>query len=99
MKVDFNKKFVNFNGEVLKDANTQREITLGEVCVEALLSTDRENPISGTEKLERYNLAMEIHSGKKEVLSPEEIVLIKELVGKLYTTIIVGQAFPILDGE
>lgn len=99
MKVDFTKKFCNLNGEVLKDANSQREVTLGEVCVEALLSTDKENPISGTDKLERYNLALEIHTGKKETLSAEEIVLLKDLLGKLYTPIIVGQAFPMLDSE
>lgn len=98
MKIDFTKKFTNFNGEVLKDAVSQKELSLGDVCIEALLAIEKENPIDAKEKVRRYELALEIHRGK-DSLSAEEVVLLKELIGKYYTTIIVGQALPILDSE
>jgi len=99
MKIDFKKKFTNLNGEVLKDANTNKEFILGDVCVECLLSVDKEENIDGMEKVRRYNLALEIYQGKKDSLEAEDIVLLKKLIGKLYTPIIVGQALPLLEGE
>lgn len=99
MKIDFNKKFTNFNGEVLKDSQSGKELSLGDVCVEALMAVDQNNPIEGVEKMKRYNLALDIHKGNKDSLSAEDIVLLKELVGKYFTTIVVGQALPMLDNS
>jgi len=99
MKIDFSKKFTNFNGEVLKDTQSQKELALSDICIESLLSVDPKSPVEGVEKLKRYNLAMEIYQGKKESLSAEEVVLLKELIGKYYTTLVVGQAFPMLDTD
>lgn len=98
MKIDFSKKFTNFNGEVLKDATSGLELSLGEVCIESLMAVDKDNVIDASEKIRRYNLASEIYKNKDN-LSAEEIVLLKELIGKYYAPIIVGQAFPILDGD
>ena len=53
-------------------------------------------PIDGEEKLRRYDLGMEIHKGRKEELTPEEIVLLKELVGKFMPTLVSGQVFKML---
>ena len=97
MKIDFTKKFTNFNGEVLKDAASGREMSLGDICVEALLAVDMKETLDGAEKVKRYNLASEIYKNK-EGLSAEEIVLLKGLIGKYYAPLVVGQAFPILDG-
>ena len=99
MKIDFTKKFTNFVGEVLTEATSKREMTLGEVCIEALLAVDKSETLDGMEKVRRYNLAQDIYSGKKDSLTSEDIVLLKELIGKYYTPIVVGQAFPLLDGD
>lgn len=97
MKIDFSKQLVNLNGDVVKDEATDKPISLSKVCVEALLANDQREVIDGTEKLKRYELAKAIHEGKKDSLSAEEVVLLKELVGKYYTTMIVGQVIPMLD--
>ncbi len=99
MKIDFSQKFSGFDGATMKDTKTDKELSLADICVEALLSVDREDPIDGIEKLKRYDLALEIYQGKKESLSAEEVVLLKELVGKYFTTLVVGQAFPMLDSD
>ena len=99
MKIDFTKKFTNFDGKPLVDQSSQKELSLGDVCVEALLAVDQKDPIDGVEKVRRYSLATEIYKGNKESLSAEEAVLLKELVGKYFTTMIVGQALPFLDSD
>jgi hypothetical protein len=99
MKIDFNKKFTNFTGEVLKDSQSGRELSLADVCVEALMAMDQKEPIEGADKVKRYNLALSIHKGDKDSLSAEEIVLLKELIGKYFATMIVGQALPMLESD
>ena len=99
MKIDFNKKFTNFNGDVLKDSQSQKELSLKDVCVEALMVVDQKEEIGGEEKVKRYNLALDIYNGKKENLSSEEIVLLKELIGRYFSTIVVGQALKMLEND
>ena len=99
MKIDFTKKFTNFTGEILKDSQSGKELSLSDVCVEALMAVDSKESIDGMEKLKRYNLALDIHKGEKDSLSSEEVVLLKELIGKYFTTIIVGQALPMLESN
>jgi len=99
MKIDFSKKFKNFNGEILKDSQSQKELTLLDICVESLMAIDPKEPIDGSEKVKRYNLACDIHSKRKDSLLAEEIVLLKDLIGKYFTTIIVGQAVPMLEND
>lgn len=98
MKIDFTRKFTNFDGKTLTDEATKQELSLGDVCISALLASDKSDVLDGKEKIVRYNLASEIHKGK-ESLTAEEVVLLKDLIGKYFTTIIVGQALPLLDSE
>lgn len=56
--------------------------------------------MSGEEKCKRYDLAMRIHKATAKDLADlqvEEIALLKKLIGRGYSTLIVGQAFKILD--
>lgn len=77
--------------------------TLRNISENVLLSqetdgTGKPKEMSGKEKCERYDLAMRIHKGKGLVdLQSEEISLLKKLIGRGYSTLIVGQAFEILD--
>lgn len=99
MKINFNQKFKNFTGEVLKDANSDKELSLKDVAIEALLAVEKDSSLDGMEKAKRYYLSVEIYQDKKEGLSSEEVVLLKQLIGKFFTPIIVGQAFMMLEGE
>ncbi len=99
MKIDFSKRLTNLQGQVLKDDTTGEEVTVGTICVQALLSTDREETLDGMEKVRRYELAKSIFNKEKESLSAEEVVLIKKMVGKFFTTVVAGQVLPMLDGS
>lgn len=77
--------------------------TLKKVCENVLLApeTDKNGEVkemSGEEKAKRYGLAKRIYTGTGLVdLQAEEIVLLKGLVGRMYPTLTVGQAFEVLD--
>lgn len=82
------------DGEPLKDGDT--EVTLGQVCVIALLNPKDE---PGSKKAEKYELAIRIKMAVDEVdVSAEEVVLLKEVIGYGYNALVVGQVYRILEG-
>ena len=93
MKIKLNAELKTLQGETLKEGNDN--ITLKSVMVGALLIP--EENIAGTEKAKRYGLAVKIETSTKEVeLEVEDVALIKEVIGKFYTTLIVGQCYELL---
>ena len=95
MKINFNQPIKNIQGEEIKD------LTLKTVSVEALLATfSDEQSLSGEEKAKRYVLATRIYANPEELdLTVEEIAKIKQLIGKGYGPLIVGQAWDMLEGN
>ena len=95
MKINFNQPIKNIQGEEIKD------LTLKTVSVEALLATfSDEQSLSGEEKAKRYVLATRIYANSEELdLTVEEISKIKQLIGKGYGPLVVGQAWEILEGK
>lgn len=108
MKINFNTPLKDLEGEVLKRETTEgnkiiktkNDFRLRDVCVNALLANidnESENKIDGTEKMKRYLLATKIQKANKLDLKAEEITKLKELIGKVYGTLIVGEAFTLLE--
>ena len=102
MKINFNQNLVNLEGEGLKDQQG-KAVTLKLIAVEALLGQmgangQPENP-PADEKMARYIIAKKITkagSGETE-LAIEEAAKIKELIGRTFGTIVVGQISDMLD--
>ena len=92
MTINFDEKLKTLKGEDLKEQETI--ITLKDVCANALLAN--EEKMEGRIKLENWNLAQEIYKGGEIELSSEDIVKIKNLIGKFYPTLIAGQVLKIL---
>lgn len=83
--------------EFLKE---QKPFQLKTVAINALMSTfEDEKNLSGEDKLSRYVLSCKIRSGGECDLTVDEISIIKKLIGKAYGTLIVGQTWPMLEGE
>ena len=95
MKINFNQPIKNIQGEGIKD------LTLKTVSVESLLATfDDERSLLGEEKAKRYLLATRIYANPEDIdLTVEEISKIKQLIGKGYGPLVVGQAWEILEGR
>lgn len=106
MKIDFDIKLVNFKNEVIREKvkdkdedekETFEDLTLGKVCVGALMSFNPESRISGEEKVKRYDLALRIYKGGIIDVTSEEIVLMKKRVGEGFAVIVVGQVLKMLE--
>lgn len=78
--------------------------TLRMACINVLVMREQQQPgkpvkeLTGEEKLKRYQFAQRIYNSKGLLdISPEEQVLLKQLTGRIYPAITVGQAWQILD--
>jgi hypothetical protein len=99
MIIDFNQKVINIlTGKVFINED-KTEITLKNVACVALFSNLQDEIIDGEEKLKRYDLGTRIIKNPKIELTAEEVVKIKELISKTYTTIIVGKVFEMIEGK
>lgn len=99
MKRNTTAAIKTLTGEPIKDG--QADLTLGAVATNALLMPyEDERNLSGDEKVKRFKLAQRIHDAAGEVdISAEEITLLKSLIAKAYTALVVGQAYAILEAE
>jgi hypothetical protein len=98
MKVPFATVLKDLDGVDLQ--NGESTVTLGTVAVQALLSPfPNEQDISGEEKMKRYELALRVRQTPEEDFPVDEIAKIKTLIGKIYTPVVVGQAWKLLDGK
>jgi hypothetical protein len=97
MKLNLNQEFKALNGEVIKSESGN--LTLKSICSEALLNTSPEDKLSGEDKAKRYQLAHNIFNSKAAnfEITVEEVALLKNLIGNLFTPLVVGQAFKFLE--
>ena len=96
MKVNFKGTFKNMEGKEL--LSEDKPTTLKTIAINALMATytDEQN-LSGEDKLKRWKMGQRI-ANDEEDFSIEDIALLKKLIGKAYSTIIVGQAYEMLEG-
>ena len=98
MKILFNQEIMGLDDKAIKD-ETQNVFTLKKAVLTALVSNfEDERTLSGEEKLKRWELALKIKNASDPVsLTVEDVAEIKKLVGKLYGTLVVGQAYKMLE--
>jgi len=76
----------------------KKEVTLRDVCVNMFaIAIDSDKGASGVEKNKWFVLSLKIYEQDKPEFSPEEIVLLKKRIGKIYPSIVVGRAYELLD--
>ena len=97
MKINFSTPLKTLDGVAMKLSDASDEMaTIARVCVDALMDGTDSKEINGDEKLKRYQLAMRLRDGGEVDVSLEEAVLLKQLTGKLYSPLVVGQVWPVL---
>lgn len=95
MKIDMNQVLIGYEGKPVTDGDG--EITLRHACGIALTATNPEEKIDPEEKMKRFLLAQRIYGNGSIKLTAEEIVLLKQSVGKGYSPAIVGPVWLLLD--
>lgn len=96
MKFQLKKAVIkNLEGEALK--NGEKEFTVAQACVNALLADYQEDKINGEEKLKRFVFAKKINQDETIELKSEDVTLIKSLIAKAYNALIVGSVYEVLE--
>lgn len=100
MKIDVTVPLKYFGtDEVITEKEKEKEevITRRIVITRALLNPREGQKVS--EKLDNYSLAVKVHENDSVEFTAEEAANIKKYIGEDYYADVVGQMFPIFDGE
>lgn len=103
--VDFGQVIKNADGSAVEIKEGQKVPTLASISITALGASyaDERDPqgretITPEEKFQRGKLADKIgHSKGDLALSPEDLALLKKLIGKAFSPLIVAPAWSMLD--
>lgn len=108
MKIDMTQGLKDLDGKDLfvqevkggQVVNTETKLTLRSVCTEALMGTYPQHEVAGgEEKFKRYQMALKLNIADGEVeIEPEDVVLIKKLIGFSHSVVITGKAYEMLKG-
>ncbi len=100
MKINLLQELKTLEGEVLKiarEGKAEEPMTLKNPCINALMGAyEDERNLSGEEKVKRYELATKIQAFSEVEFTPEEAVLVRKLVAKAYSPLVVGQVWKML---
>lgn len=95
---DLNAVITDINGQPIVDKD--KTTTVKDMIITGLLAVlpDEQN-LGGEEKFKRFTLATKINDAKDGIvdLTPEEIVTIKHLVGRVFGSLAVGQIYKLLN--
>lgn len=98
MLIDFSTVMKTLDGAPIKRPGTDADLKLSHVCCDALFAVfEDERNLGGSEKAERFVLATKIHDKASMDMSVDDVALLKKLVGKAFTALIVGQAYAVFD--
>jgi hypothetical protein len=96
MKKNFKVEIKDIKGEVIKNDKGQPTL-YKDMIVDALLAIYQgEQSLDGVAKLQRYKLAIKVQNDEEE-FAVEDITLIKNLVGKYATPLVVGQIYEFIE--
>ncbi len=105
MKIEFAQVLCAMDGDPMQEEDPRnqgktRDLTLGRLCINALLSEFPNEQQSGAQKFDRFKLAMRIGNEEDPIeITAEDIALIKERVGKAYSAYAVGTVWTVLEGS
>lgn len=87
--------------QVLHEVETFKQIpvTIGYICINALLTNFKDESAEAGEKLDRHEMALKIKAGGRQELTTDEAKKLSDLVGKAYGAAISGQICKILQGK
>lgn len=97
MKIDMKVKLKTLKGDDILDEKNN-PVTIGDIISQALLASFPDDNEKGEEKYKKFKLAVKVNSSDLPIdITLEEAVKIKEIVGKGFSPLIVGQVWEILE--
>ncbi len=103
--IDFTRTITDFNSDPIDDQISMQsnggckvELTLGRAAAHALcMNFSDEQNVDGAEKFRRGKLAFEIRDAADRDVPAEDLTLIKKLMAKLYSPMVIFRAYQMLD--
>lgn len=96
MKVDLTENILDLKGNAISiTPGSEDKLTLREVLCGALIAPDNKVQ-SAKEKVKRFKLAVVLTENDTVEMDEEERVMVKDLVGGIYGSLIVGRVFEAL---
>ncbi len=106
--IDFSAKILDLNGAPFIDdikcpmekgaRKCEDDAILAAIATRALMASyPDETNLGLDEKVKRFGLALKLKDGGDVKLSVEDIAMLKKLIGKAYSPLIVGRAVELLD--
>ncbi len=98
MKIDFTKVLTDLDNSPILEAE-EKPFTLGSAVKVALLTGFQDDKSDGKEKMKRFDLALKVSSAmnlenpESSEISSEEATIIRDMAGKVFTTLIVGRIY------
>jgi hypothetical protein len=97
MKVQLNQELLDVEGKSISSGKAPK-LFLKDVCINAVLTPFQED--KEEDKWKKYELYKKLRDVKGEVeLKVEEVSMIKKAIGKVNTTLVMGQAWEMLEGK
>ena len=98
MKISFSTTFTDLiDGKPIEDQGVV--MTLGIIGTRALMQMDPKAEEPGEQKVKDFQLAQKIVKGGEIEITADEATRLKHRIAKFFGPIIVGQAWPLLDGK
>ena len=102
MKIKLDEILKTLDGQPIEEKRGEelKSLTLKDVCVNALLTLGQvDQKMTGSDRNERFLLALKINDCKEFVdLQSQEIVFVKDAIGKIYLPLVVGRSYELLEG-
>lgn len=97
MKINLFVPLLDLKGNVV--LNGKEPVSLKDICSDAL-GNYVDQGMSGTQKLVNFAIGLRIAQSESEVeLSAEELAIIKDVVGKSYSPLVVGRLNELIEGR
>ena len=98
--IDFTTTINDLKGKPLplKEDDQERNFTLRDACVNALLVEQQGDKLEGKEKIRRFRLADKIFGTAEPLnIKAEDTVLLKDLIAQAYGALVTARAWDLIE--
>lgn len=99
MRINTELNVLDYEGNPVLEKNSQEPITIKDVFLTSLNATLGNEMIPAETKNRIYQISIKIYDKKEADFTPEQLTLIKERVGLIYSPMIYGYICEIIDGN
>lgn len=102
MRINLKQPVLDYEGKPITNPNPdtgkEEELTLFQVFVNALNGRIPNETLTAEMKAKIYQISKKIYDSKEPNFTPDQLIIIKDRVGKSYAPVVYGKVLEIIDG-